>query len=74
MPANDGMRVVMVFPLGRDAELVRTALEKSHCHCETFKDIEGAIEALRFGNAGALLVAEEALGNKAVAILAEALR
>jgi len=74
MPANYDMRVLMVFPLGRDTELVRTALEQSHCHCETFKDIEGAIEALRFGNAGALLVAEEALGNKAVAILAEALR
>ena len=73
MPANDDLRVLLVFPFGRDAELVRSALEQSHCHCETFKDIEGAVEALRFGNAGALLVAEEALGNKAVVILAKAL-
>lgn len=71
--ATDDLNVLLVCPLGRDAELIRKVLEESCVQSESCKDVLSAVEAFRSRNVGALLVAEEALGKKAITILAAAL-
>ncbi len=74
MAASDELSVLVVSPLGRDADLIRTTLTQSGIQSEAFQDIAGAVEAFRSSDdVGALLVAEEALGDKNVAVLATAL-
>jgi signal transduction histidine kinase len=73
MAASDELAVLLVCPLGRDAELIRNVLAGSSVQSEPHKDVASAAEAIRSRNVGALLVAEEALGKKAIAIVAAAL-
>ena len=73
MAASDELAVLLVCPLGRDAELIGNVLAESSVQSEPHKDVASAAEAIRSRNVGALLVAEEALGKKAIAILAAAL-
>lgn len=70
MTANHEMAVLLVAPIGRDAELIRLVLQKSGVQSEAFNEIASATEALSSGNFGALLIAEEALGTKGIALLA----
>jgi signal transduction histidine kinase len=70
MTANHEMAVLLVAPIGRDAELIRLVLQKSGVQSEAFSEIASATEALSSGNFGALLIAEEALGTKGIALLA----
>jgi signal transduction histidine kinase len=73
MAASDELTVLLVCPLGRDAELIGHVLEESSIQSERHKDIVSAAEVFRSRNVGALLIAEEALGIKAIAFLAAAL-
>lgn len=73
MTAGAELRVLVVSPVGRDAELIGTALAQSGVESQLFPDVPSASEEFRRTTAGALLVAEEALGTKAVAILGAAL-
>jgi len=73
MAANDDLHVLVVFPLGRDAELIRTALHQAGVQSELLPDVDSAAEALRSRDVGALLVAEEALENRAIVVFTEAL-
>ena len=70
MTANHEMAVLLVAPIGRDAELIRLVLQESGVQSEAFNEIASATEALSSGNFGALLIAEEALGTKGIALLA----
>jgi len=73
MAASDELTVLLVCPLGRDAELIGQVFEESSIQSERHKDFVSAAEAFRSRNVGALLIAEEALGIKAIAFLAAAL-
>ena len=73
MAASDELTVLLVCPLGRDAELIGHVLEESSIQSERHKDFVSAAEAFRSRHVGALLIAEEALGIKAIAFLAAAL-
>ena len=73
MAASDDLVVLQVCPLGRDAELIRNVLAESSVQSERHNDVNSAAEAFRSRNVGALLIAEEALGKKAITILAVAL-
>lgn len=73
MAASDGLAVLLVCPIGRDAELISSVLEGAIVRSERHNSVNSAAEAFRSGNVGALLIAEEALGKKAIAILAAAL-
>ena len=53
-------RVLIVAPIGRDAELMCTHLEAAGVTCEAFETIEEVCSELKEG-AGALLLTEEAL-------------
>lgn len=53
-------RILVVAPVGRDAELMCAQLEKVGIACETFRDIDRLCEEFEKG-AGALLLTEEAL-------------
>ncbi len=53
-------RVLIVAPIGRDAELMCTHLEAAGLTCEAFESIEEVCAQLKEG-AGALLLTEEAL-------------
>ena len=65
-------RVLIVAPIGRDAELMCTHLENAGIACEVCGDANEACGELARG-AGALLVTEEALGPDAVPPLARVL-
>jgi signal transduction histidine kinase/ActR/RegA family two-component response regulator len=54
------MRVLIVAPIGRDAELMCTHLEAAGMMCEAEDDVQAACDAIRDG-AGALIFTEEAL-------------
>jgi signal transduction histidine kinase/ActR/RegA family two-component response regulator len=54
------MRVLVVAPIGRDAELMCTHLEAAGMMCEAEDDVQAACDAIRDG-AGALIFTEEAL-------------
>ncbi len=73
MIASDGLRILLVTPTGRDAELIEDVLKISGVQSAALKDIASAVEMFRAGDVGALLIAEEALGNEAIALLASAL-
>jgi signal transduction histidine kinase/ActR/RegA family two-component response regulator len=53
-------RVLIVAPIGRDAELMCTHLEGAGLECEAFVSVDAACATLA-GGAGALLLTEEAL-------------
>ena len=73
MTAGDELRVLLVSPLGRDAQLIKDALAQTGIQSEACRDLACAIDAFRSQNVGALLIAEEALGREAVPSLATAL-
>lgn len=73
-PQGDGLRVLLVAPIGRDAKLIQDALQKSGIRSQALKDIAAAVKTFRAEEVGALLIAEEALGNGAIAHLASALK
>ena len=73
MAASLEMTVLLVAPSGRDAELVRAVLRESGIQSEGFNDIGSATEALSSRDFGALLIAEEALGPKGIALLSSVL-
>lgn len=65
-------RVLIVAPIGRDAELMCTHLEASGLTCAAFESVELMCEDLKLG-AGALLLTEEALAPDVTPRLAQAL-
>lgn len=73
MRASDDMRVLVVAPLGRDAELIVAALDQASVPSQVFGDVVSAVENFRRSAGGALLVAEEALGSKAINVLSATL-
>ncbi len=74
MIASEDLRVLLITPTGRDAELIENALHISNVQSETLKDVASAVEVIRARDVGALLVAEEALGHEAIDLLAGALK
>ena len=66
-------RVLLVCPFGRDADLIRKVLQEAGVQSAPYQDVASACEAFRFKNVGALMIAEEALGKDAIAVLAAAL-
>jgi signal transduction histidine kinase len=72
--ASENLLVLLVAPTGRDAELIENALRLSDVQSEIFKDVAGAVEVFRAKDIGALLIAEEALGQESVVLLASALK
>lgn len=73
MTASDGLAVLLVCPLRRDAELIGNVFEGLVVPSERHDSVNSAAGAFRSRNVGALLIAEEALGKEAIAILAAAL-
>jgi C4-dicarboxylate-specific signal transduction histidine kinase len=71
---SDGLHVLVVTPTGRDAELIQNLLHASCMQSERLLDVAEAVKALQAREAGALLIAEEALGKQGVALLALALK
>jgi signal transduction histidine kinase len=71
---SDGLHVLVVTPTGRDAELIQNLLQASCMQSERLLDVAEAVKALQAREAGALLIAEEALGKQGVALLALALK
>lgn len=65
-------RVLVVAPIGRDAELMCTHLEASELDCQAFATVEEVCAELKDG-AGALLLTEEALLPNVTKKLAQAL-
>jgi signal transduction histidine kinase len=74
MTGSEGLQVLIVAPTGRDAGLIEDALTSSGLQIEAFKDVAHAAGEFHGRDVGALLVAEEALGNAEIALLASALR
>jgi signal transduction histidine kinase len=74
MPTADGLRVLLVTPTGRDAELLRSVLQLAGVQSEPLENVSSAVAVLRAWHVGALLIAEEALGKDAVALLTNALQ
>jgi len=66
------LRVLISAPVGRDAELMCTHLQKAGMPCVAFADFDELCAALIEG-AGALLFTEEALSHEALQKLARAL-
>jgi len=54
------LRVIIVAPFGRDAELMCTHLEAAGIHCQASENVQSACEAIKDG-IGALILTEEAL-------------
>jgi signal transduction histidine kinase len=65
-------RLLILAPIGRDAELMCTHLRRAGIACDTFRDMPALCDALRDG-AGALLFTEEALAHDGVRRLAATL-
>ncbi len=65
MPASESApsRVLILAPVGRDAELARGLLEREHLDAETCSDVEELISGLEAG-AGAAVIADEALNGR----------
>ena len=70
---NNPERVLIHAPYGRDGALLRQMLERARFTAETFPTPDSLCAALANG-AGALLIADEALGGPQVAQLASALQ
>ncbi len=74
MPGEaDNLEVLVIAPVGRDAGLISDALKAVGILAEAFKTVEQAIEVLTQRDVGALLLTEEVLGIKPVALLAKEL-
>ena len=73
MSASDGMHVLLVAPTGRDAALIEDVLKVGGVESESLRDVASAVDVFRSKDVGALLIAEEALGDEATALLASAL-
>ncbi|HWW62230.1 MAG TPA: hybrid sensor histidine kinase/response regulator [Thermoanaerobaculia bacterium] len=67
-----GQRVIILAPIGRDAELMCTHLEKGGMTCFACKDMDEVCRALEEG-AGVLLVTEEVLTRETTRALAKTL-
>ncbi len=67
-------RILILAPTGRDSELASTALERAGFVCSVCADTSQLIGEVRQGDAGAVLVAIEALAPAPVASLAIALQ
>ena len=65
-------RLLILAPVGRDAELMCTHLQSAGIACDTFRDMPSLCAAMDEG-AGALLFTEEALAHDAMRCLATAL-
>jgi signal transduction histidine kinase/FixJ family two-component response regulator len=65
MPASESApsRVLILAPIGRDAELARGLLEREHLDAETCSDVEELISRLESG-AGTAVIADEALNGR----------
>jgi signal transduction histidine kinase len=71
---RDDLHVLLVTPTGRDADLIAHILEGSDVQSEILSDVASAVDAFRARDAGAMLIAEEALeDDKAIALLSSAL-
>jgi signal transduction histidine kinase len=73
MAGSDGLEVLLVTPTGRDAELITDVLRSSGVPSQVFKNIFDAVEVFRARDVGALLIAEEALGNEEISHLSTGL-
>ncbi len=71
-PDPVGKRVLIVAPIGRDAELMCTHLESAGVSCSVCDDVDGLCAELERG-AGAILVTEEAIGPEVAPRLARVL-
>lgn len=65
-------RILIVAPIGRDAELMCAQLEAAGLRCTAFRDVQALCDELPNG-VGALIVTEEALTHEGGAILLRAL-
>lgn len=73
MSVRDGLQVLLVAPTGRDARLIANALRVSNVQSEFMKDVASAVAIFRAKDVGAMLIAEEALEQEAIAQLSSAL-
>lgn len=73
MTTRDNLHVLLVAPTGRDAELIAHALAVSDVQSEKLSDVASAVHAFHAKDVGAMLIAEEALDNGAIALLSSAL-
>ncbi len=73
MTTRDNLYVLLVAPTGRDARLIAHALEVSDVQSEQFSDVASAVDAFRAKDVGAMLIAQEALDDDALALLSSAL-
>ena len=73
MTASDGLQILLVTPTGRDAELIANALTMSNVRSEVLKDVASAVDVFHARDIGAMLIAEEALEQDAIALLSSAL-
>jgi signal transduction histidine kinase len=74
MAGSDGLEVLLITPTGRDAELISDVLRLSGVQSRAFNHIFHAVEVFRARDVGALLIAEEALGDEEIAHLSTCLR
>ena len=72
MTASDELRVLIVAPTGRDAELIAEVLQESGILSESFGDVK-AVASVPLEGAGAILMVEEELNSDSVAYLANVL-
>jgi PAS domain S-box-containing protein len=68
MAASD-LRVLIVAPTGRDAQLITDVLQEAGITSESFVDVEAAV-SVPLESAGAMLMTEEELNSESVAYLA----
>src|SRR5262245_9176813 len=66
-------RVLVFAPVGRDAELTRTLLERAAIPCGLYESVSALVQALATEGAAALLLTEEALDSEDITDLAIAL-
>ena len=69
---SDEERILVLAPVGRDAELVCRLLGEAQLYCVPCKEMHALCERIRHG-AGAALLTEEALTDRNVGALSEAL-
>ena len=73
MTAGDGLQVLLVTPTGRDAKMIANALSMSNVRSEVLNDVASAVDVFRAEDIGAMLIAEEALEEEAIALLSSAI-
>jgi len=72
MTASDELRVLIVAPTGRDAELITEVLQEAGISSQSFVDVKAAASVPLEG-AGAMLIVEEELNSDSIAYLANVL-